>query len=144
MTIHTTPPRVAARPRWAVIALASVSVALAATWLTGPAHAAAATTLLAEGGAGDLMNGVRPDFSIFGPTVGSTWRRLLGGFWAACLAMCIIWIIWAGAKWSSANRRGFAGQQADAKAAFLDACVGFAACAGAAIIVGGIVFALEV
>lgn len=139
MFMSTASPR--RRPRWALVALASLGAALAATWLAGPAGAAT-TANLAE--AWNPLQGVAPDFSLFGPTVGSTWRRVMGAFWAACLAVCTIWVIAAGAKWSAANRRGFAGQQVEAKQSFLDACCGLGVCAGASIIIAGVLFAVGV
>lgn len=137
MSIHTATPR--RRSRWVLVALASLGAALAATWLAGPAGAAT-TANLAE--AWNPLDGVTPDFSLFGPTVGSTWRRVMGAFWAACLAACTIWVIAAGVKWSGANRRGFAGQQVEAKQSFLDACLGLGVCAGSSIIIAGVLFAV--
>ncbi len=136
---HTTYPRRGRRV--AMLAVAGIAIALAATWLAGPAGAAT-THDLAE--AWNPLKGITPDFSLFGPTVGQTWRRVMGAFWAACLAACTIWVVLAGVKWSSANRRGFAGQQVEAKSSFVDACVGLAACAGASIIIAGVLFAVGV
>ena len=139
MSIHTATPR--RRSRWVLVALASLGAAMAATWLGGRAGAAT-TANLAE--AWNPLKGIAPDFSLFGPTVGSTWRRVMGAFWAACLAVCTIWVIAAGAKWSAANRRGFAGQQVEAKQSFLDACCGLGVCAAASIIIAGVLFAVGV
>ncbi|MYR08992.1 hypothetical protein GTV32_22935 [Gordonia sp. SID5947] len=144
MTTHhlpSLPPSRRRRTRAATLAVTSIAVATAAIWLAGPASAAT-THDLAE--AWNPLGGITPDFSLFGPTVGQTWRRVMGAFWAACLAACTIWVVLAGAKWSSANRRGFAGQQVEAKSSFVDACVGLAACAAASVIIAGVLFAVGV
>lgn len=89
------------------------------------------------------LDGILPDFSLWGTGVGDSWRRLMGAFWAACLAVCTIWVIAAAAKMGMANKRGFAGQQVEAKQSFFDAAIGLGACAGASIIIGGVLFAVS-
>ena len=128
--------------RRAVLAALLVVAALAVGWLTaGPAGAATTHTVAQTW---NPLTGIIPDFSLFGPTVGTTWRRVMGAFWAACLAACSVRVIVAGVKWSAANRRGFAAQQVDAKQSFMDASIGLGVCAGASIIIAGVIFAFGV
>lgn len=89
------------------------------------------------------LDGITPDFSLWGTGVGDTWRRLMAAFWAACLAACTVWVLIASAKMAMANRRGMAGQQVEAKASFMDALLGFGACAGSSIVIGGVLFAVS-
>lgn len=126
--------------RRAGITLTTLAFTLAATAVLAGHASAAEVTQLAE--TWNPLQGITPDFSLFGPSVGQTWRRFIAAIWAACLAACAMWMIIAGAKWSAANRRGFAAQQVDAKSSFMDAAVGFGVCAGASIVVGGVIFAL--
>jgi hypothetical protein len=117
----------------------------ALAWLSGAGIADADT---AEGTAvlaatWNPLDGVLPDFSLWGTGVGDSWRRLMGAFWAACLAVCAIWVLIAGVRMGMANRRGMAGQQVEAKASFVDAATGLGACAGASIIIGGVLFAVS-
>ena len=122
---------------------ATLAVGVLLTWLaTGPAAAAVPVHHLAE--SWNPLTGVKPDFTLFGPTLGQTWRRFIAAFWAACLAVCAMWMIAAGARMASANRRGFAGQQVEAKQGFLDAATAFGACAGASVIIAAILFVLGV
>ncbi|GAA4685001.1 hypothetical protein [Gordonia humi] len=126
--------------RRAGLTLATLTVALLATAVVAGHASAAEVTQLAD--TWNPIGDVTPDFSLFGPSVGQTWRRFIAAIWAACLAACAMWMIIAGAKWSAANRRGFAAQQVDAKSSFMDAAVGFGVCAGASVVVGGVIFAL--
>ena len=133
MTTSTTARRIGATSLTLIVGM------VAATVLAGHASAAEVTHLAETW---NPLGGITPDFSLFGPSVGQTWRRFIAAIWAACLAACAMWMIVSGAKWSAANRRGFAAQQVDAKASFMDAAVGFGVCAGASIVVGGVIFAL--
>ena len=135
-----------ARPRGVAAArrVGAVTAGVALAWLATSGAADAATLHVIDTAAGfkNPLEGVIPDFSLWGNSVGDTWRRLMGAFWAACLAICALWVIAAGAKWAGANRRGFAGQQVEAKQAFMDAATGLGACAAGSIIVGGVLFAV--
>lgn len=133
MTRNTLARRLGATALTLIVGLAIAAV------LAGHASAVEVTHLAETW---NPIGGISPDFSLFGPSVGQTWRRFIAAIWAACLAACAMWMIIAGAKWSQANRRGFAAQQVDAKASFMDAAAGFAVCAGASIVVGGVIFAL--
>ena len=130
-----------ARRRAAGITIVGLAVGATMLWLAGPASAAT-TTHLAE--TWNPLTGIKPDFTLFGPTVGTTWRRCIGAFWAVCLGVCAIWVVSAGVKMAAANRRGMAVQQVDAKASLQDALIGFGCCAGASIIIAGIIFAMGV
>ncbi|PYE13495.1 hypothetical protein DFR67_11649 [Williamsia limnetica] len=127
------------RRRAAVIAGLTALAWLAGTGVAG-AETAGNTVVLAA--AWNPLEGILPDFSLWGTGVGDSWRRLMGAFWAACLACCAIWVIAAGAKMGMANKRGFAGQQVEAKQSFYDALVGLGACAGASILITGVLFAV--
>ncbi len=119
---------------------AAVIVGVAAlAWFAGAGIAGADTVVVAID---NPIDGILPDFSLWGTGVGDSWRRLMGAFWAACLAICSIWVIAAGAKFGMANKRGFAGQQVEAKQSLIDAAMGLGACAGASIIIGGVLFAV--
>ena len=108
-------------------------------WLTSAGVAGADTVVAID----SPLDGITPDFSLWGTGVGDTWRRLMAAFWAACLAACTIWVIAASVKMAMANRRGMAGQQVEAKASFMDALTGLGACAGASILIGGVLFAVS-
>ena len=108
-------------------------------WLTSAGVAGADTVVAID----SPLDGITPDFSLWGTGVGDTWRRLMAAFWAACLAACTIWVIAASVKMAMANRRGMAGQQVEAKASFMDAVIGFGACAGSSIVIGGVLFAVS-
>ncbi|MCZ4553640.1 hypothetical protein [Gordonia rubripertincta] len=112
----------------------------ALAWLAGTGVAGAETVVSVA--ITNPIDGILPDFSLWGTGVGDSWRRLMGAFWAACLAVCSIWVIAAGAKFGMANKRGFAGQQVEAKQSLIDAAMGLGACAGASIIIGGVLFAV--
>ena len=108
-------------------------------WLTSAGVAGADTVVAID----SPLDGITPDFSLWGTGVGDTWRRLMAAFWAACLAACAIWVIAASVKMAMANRRGMAGQQVEAKASFMDALTGLGACAGASILIGGVLLAVS-
>lgn len=129
--------------RWGNTAVITLALGLLAAWLaTGPAAAAVPVHHLAD--SLNPLEGVKPDFSLVGPTVGKTWRRFAAAFWAICLAACAVWLIAATVKMASANNRGFAGQQVEAKKGALDALTGFAACLGVSILIGAVIFVMGV
>ena len=51
-------------------------------WLTSAGVAGADTVVAID----SPLDGITPDFSLWGTGVGDTWRRLMAAFWAACLA----------------------------------------------------------
>ncbi|CAM3323642.1 hypothetical protein DFJ75_5024 [Williamsia muralis] len=121
------------------IRAASILGIVTLAWLTSAGVAGADTVVAID----SPLDGITPDFSLWGTGVGDTWRRLMAAFWAACLAACTIWVIAASVKMAMANRRGMAGQQVEAKASFMDALTGLGACAGASILIGGVLFAVS-
>lgn len=133
-----TPP--ARQPRTRTRRAAVVGGLTALAWFAGTGVAGAETVVSVA--IDNPIEGILPDFSLWGTGVGDSWRRLMGAFWAACLAVCSIWVIAAGAKFGMANKRGFAGQQVEAKQSLIDAAMGLGACAGASIIIGGVLFAV--
>ncbi|MBA4025040.1 MAG: hypothetical protein C0482_22020 [Gordonia sp.] len=139
-TTHTPPTG----PRTRIRAVVIVAIA-ALAWFAGAGVAGAETTgdTVVLAATWNPLDGILPDFSLWGTGVGDSWRRLMAAFWAACLACCAIWVIAAGAKMGMANKRGFAGQQVEAKQSFYDALVGLGACAGASVLIGGVLFAVS-
>ncbi len=134
------------RHRVAVM-LSGVVALVVVAWLISAGLASAApgdTSGDQSGGTWNPLGGVKPDFSLFGPTVGTTWRRVIGAFWAACLAVCAVWIIKAGATFAMARNRGMVGQVNAAKSDLLDAALGLGLCAGSFIIIGAVIFVFGV
>ena len=141
----TTSNNTTSRLRRNSIRAATIVGVAALAWLTSAGIAGADTSdgTVVLAATWNPLDGITPDFSLWGTGVGDTWRRLMAAFWAACLAACTVWILIAGAKMAMANRRGMAGQQVEAKASFMDALLGFGVCAGSSIIVGGVLFAVS-
>lgn len=140
----TTSNNTTSRLRRNSIRAATIVGVAALAWLTSAGIAGADTTdgTVVLAASWNPIGDVLPDFSLWGTGVGDSWRRLMGAFWAACLAACAVWVIIASVKMAMANRRGMAGQQVEAKASFMDALTGLGACAGASIIIGGVLFAV--
>ncbi|MCK0515761.1 hypothetical protein [Williamsia sp. DF01-3] len=141
----TTSNNTTSRLRRNSIRAATIVGVAALAWLTsaGIAGAEAPGDAVVLAATWNPLDGITPDFSLWGTGVGDTWRRLMAAFWAACLAVCTIWVIAASVKMAMANRRGMAGQQVEAKASFMDAVIGFGACAGSSIVIGGVLFAVS-
>lgn len=130
------------RHRVAVM-LSGVVALVVVAWLISAGLASAAPGD-SSGGTWNPLDGVKPDFSLFGPTVGTTWRRVVGAFWAACLGICAVWIIKAGATFAMARNRGMVGQVNAAKSDLLDAALGLGLCVSSFIIIGAVIFVFGV
>jgi hypothetical protein len=95
----------------------------------------------APAGITNPLDGILPDFSVFGAEFTAWWQKLLGGLWAVCLIAAVVSLMIALVKLHKATTNNIPGQADEAKSAAVWAGAAVGALAGLAVIVGGI-FAL--
>ncbi|AYG05529.1 hypothetical protein [Gryllotalpicola protaetiae] len=87
------------------------------------------------------LNGIVPDFTIFGTEFNQLWEKAIAGAWAVGLIICIVFMVTGVVRMaaaSGANANPAAHQEG--KKSATNAFIAFAILAGLAIIVGAILF----
>jgi len=87
------------------------------------------------------LNGIVPDFTIFGTEFNQLWEKAIAGAWAIGLIVCIVFIITGVVKMAAASgANANPAAHAEGKKSATNAFVAFAVLAGLAIVVGAILF----
>lgn len=130
------------RRRHRVIAAVATTTTILGLWLLGAGAAAAdgvghGVVLAATS---NPLDGIKPDLGVFGPALNATWKRVMAGIWGVAMAGCVVWVVMAGLQYRTAKSRGMAGQMNEGRQGLQDAGIGLGVCAGAGVIVGGVLF----
>lgn len=86
------------------------------------------------------LEGVLPDFSIFGAEFTELWQKVLAGIWALAIVAAIIYLIVSIANMSKASSSGNPNEYKSARQGAIWAGISLGGLAALAVIVGAIFF----
>jgi predicted small integral membrane protein len=96
--------------------------------------------VIAAGSIPNPLDGIFPDFSIFGTEFNQLWQKLLAGIWGIVLIGSVIFFFINLGKMSAATASANPGDHQMAKKATITSAILIGVCAAAALIVGTILF----
>jgi hypothetical protein len=88
------------------------------------------------------LNGVLPDFSVFGLEFTQLWQKILGGLWALAIIAAVIFVIIGVANMAMATSGSNPGAYKDARNQAMWAGISLGVLAALAVIVGAILSVL--
>ncbi|WP_216917663.1 hypothetical protein [Nocardia noduli] len=124
------PQRTRARPAVRILA---VTVTVAVWLLLGAGMAAAAAIQ-------NPLDGVAPNFGLFGPALDTAWKRVVAAIWAAVLIGATVRVIVGAYKVRRSKNRGYAGDMTEGMEDLQDALVSLGLAGLASPVVGAILF----
>lgn len=89
---------------------------------------------------GNPLDGILPDFSVFGVEFTELWQKLLGGIWGIVLIASVAMLIISLMKLSAASASSNPGAVAQARSGIVMAGIGLGLVAAVAVVVGAILF----
>ena len=84
------------------------------------------------------LDGVLPDFTVFGVQFTELWQKLLGGAWGISIVLAVLFIILAAVKMSTASAGQNTMEYAQARKQFQGALIALGILAALAVIVGAV------
>lgn len=84
------------------------------------------------------LNGVAPDFTVFGAEFTQWWQKLIGAAWAVFILIAVVYLLKGITQMGAATQQGNAQEHAIGRTKALWAGIALAGLAGAAVIVGAI------
>jgi hypothetical protein len=95
-------------------------------------------TLLTSGQIDNPLNGILPNFTIFGAEFTALWQKLIAGVWAIGIVLCIVFLIMSVTQMASASSGGNPNEYKSARTGALWSGVSLGALAALAVIVGAV------
>lgn len=84
------------------------------------------------------LDGILPDFSIFGAEFTELWQKLLGGIWGIAIVLAIAFLIISVTRMAGASSGGNPNDYKQARSGAMWSGISLGALAALAVIVGGI------
>lgn len=84
------------------------------------------------------LDGILPDFTIFGTEFTELWQKLLGGLWGLAIVLAVVFLIIGIVKMSSASSSGNPNEYKSARTQAMWAGISLGVLAALAVIVGAI------
>ena len=94
--------------------------------------------ILTDGQINNPLNGILPNFTIFGAQFTALWQKLIAGVWAIGIVLCIVFLVMSITQMASASSGGNPNEYKTARTGALWSGVSLGALAALAVIVGAV------